>query len=232
MNAQRPSDYVRARDGFIALTYFLLFWAYLFRHRESELGHWLSMVLIPFAISYLALPARSVRSAFASLGIQRGRLGRGVAWALLLGAGITLFQVFFGGRAAAIQQLIRSGRAVWLFPLAALLMLLMAGLTEEVLFRGFLQTRLEKLMRSRWAAMLLATLLFGVYHVPYAYYVSQWPSHGDWPLAWRYALSDGLTGGLLLGTVYVVSGGNLIACVVLHALIDAAPVMTMIHFGR
>jgi membrane protease YdiL (CAAX protease family) len=44
-------------------------------------------------------------------------------------------------------------------------------------------------------------------------------------------MGNGVPGGLVLGALYVVSRGNLLACVVLHSLINAAPAMTMIHFG-
>ena len=58
-------------------------------------------------------------------------------------------------------------------------MMLTAGFTEEFFFRGFLQTRLEVLTRSRVAAVLLASICFGLYHLPYAYFNPAWPSAGD-----------------------------------------------------
>lgn len=228
----RPSERLVARDGWIALAYFSVYLGYLFWRQETELAHWLTMVMVPLAIAYASVPPgeRGLGAALATLGLRRGNLGNGVWWALLGGALITAFQVFFGGRAEEIQKLIRSGRALWLFPISFVLMLAMAGFTEEVLFRGFLQTRLEKLLRSRWAAAAGAALLFGVYHLPYAYSNPRWPSHGDWGEAWRAALGNGVPGGLVLGAVYVASRGNLLACVLLHSLINAAPVMTMLHF--
>jgi hypothetical protein len=139
--------------------------------------------------------------------------------------------VFFGGQADAIQDLIRTGRAVWLFPMTFLLMVALAGFTEEVMFRGYLQTRVETLLDSRWWAVVVTSVLFGLYHLPYAYMNPRWPSHGDWGAAWIAAMGNGVPGGLVLGALYVVSRGNLLACVVLHSLINAAPAMTMIHFG-
>jgi len=191
------------------------------------------MVLVPLLLIFLTLPRgrRTIGAALASVGLRRANLRRGIGWAILAGALITVFQVFLGARADAIQELFRSGRAVWLLPLTFVLMLVMAGFTEEFLFRGFIQTRLETLFRSRWAAVIVTALLFGVYHLPYAYFNPSWPSHGDWGAAWGAALGNGVPGGLLLGALYVVSRGNLLACIVLHSLINAAPAMTLIHFG-
>jgi membrane protease YdiL (CAAX protease family) len=229
----RPSDRVTSRDGWIALAYTLLYVGYLFWRQESEAAHWITMVMLPLAIASLALPRgeRTAARALGSLGIRRGHFKAGVIWALLGGILITAFQAFYGGQAEAVQALFRNGRALWLLPLTFLLMMGLAGFTEEVLFRGFLQTRLEKLLRSRWLAVVAAAFLFGLYHLPYAYLNPRWPSHGDWSTAWSAALGNGVPGGLILGALYVVSRGNLLACVVLHSLINVAPAMTLIHFG-
>jgi len=229
----RPSDAVRRRDGIIAILYFALYVSYLFWRQESEFAHWATMVLIPGAIAYVSLSsdARSLRKALETVGLRRGNLKRGLGWAILAGALITVFQAVLGGNAEAIQQLIRSGRAIWLFPFSLALMMVLAGFTEEFLFRGFLQTRLERLVRSRWVAVIVTASLFGLYHLPYAYLNPQWPSYGDWGAAWGAALGNGIPGGLILGGLYVVSRGNLLACVLLHSMINAAPAMTMIHFG-
>lgn len=229
----RPRDVVEPRDGWVAVAYFALYLTVLFARPEGEVLHWVTMVAAPFLIALLSLPRerRGLSAAAASLGLQRGNLTAGLGWAVAVGALITAFQAFGGGHAEEIQSLVRSGRALWLFPLAFLLMMALAGFTEEVFFRGFLQTRLEALTRSRWVPVLLVALLFGLYHLPYAYLSPGWSSAGDWGAAWTAALAEGVPGGLILGALYVGSRGNLFACVVLHSLINAAPVMTMIRFG-
>ncbi len=80
-------------------------------------------------------------------------------------------------------------------------------------------------------AVLITAILFGLYHLPYAYLNPQWPSYGEWGAAWGAALGNGIPGGLILGGLYVISRGNLLACVLLHSLINAAPAMTMIRFA-
>lgn len=230
---EHPADSVTRRDGWIALAWFAAYFAWLFWSLESEFMHWLTMVAVPFAIALISLPStrRGIGNALASCGLRRGNLRQGLGWALLAGLLVTVFQTFWGGRADAIQELIRNGRALFLFPFTFLFMMLTAGFTEEFLFRGFLQTRLEKLVRSRWLAVIPASLLFGIYHLPYAYLNQRWPSYGDLGDAWIAALGNGVPGGLLLGALYVVSRGNLLACAVLHSLINASQAMTLIRFG-
>jgi membrane protease YdiL (CAAX protease family) len=217
----------------VAPAYFCVYLAYLFRYQESELGHWITLVALPVLLVW----ARHRRAggtfgeALASLGVGNVPWTRGLLAAGALGVALGLLQAMGSRSAPAVQEAFRTGRALWLLPVAFLLMLLMAGLTEEVFFRGFLQTRMEGLFRSRVAGLLVTSLLFGVYHLPYAYYNPHWPSAGSWSAAWAAALGQGVPGGLILGTLYLYSKRNLVAPVVLHALIDAFPVMGMLHFG-
>lgn len=221
------------REVRVALVYFGLYLAYLFATVESELLHWLTLVLVPIGIAASLGPPgrRTPAGTLASFGLRRGHLTQGLWWAVGLGVGLSALQILASGRAEEIQELIASGRALVLLPLSLGLMLVLAGFTEEFFFRGFLQTRLEPLVRSRWLAVLVASLLFGVYHLPYAYLNPMWASAGDWGAAWSAALVNGVPGGLLLGTMYVISGRNLLSCVLLHSLIMVFPAMTMIRFS-
>jgi membrane protease YdiL (CAAX protease family) len=218
---------------FAAPAYFCVYLTYLFWHRESEVGHWLSLVLLPMLIVWALHRASggTLRGALASLGLGEVRWTRGLLTAVLLGAVLGLFQVLASRSAETVKAAFATGRAAWLLPVAFLVMLLTAGFTEELFFRGFLQTRLEGLLRSRVGGLLLASFCFGVYHLPYAYFNPRWPSAGHWGQAWGAALGQGIPGGLILGALYLYSGRNLLAPAVLHALVDAFPAMGMLHFG-
>ena len=67
-----------------------------------------------------------------------------------------------------------------MFPLALVLLMMTAGFTEEFFFRGVLQTRLTTSLKSKVWGVVVAAVLFGLYHLPYAYLHPGWPSHGDW----------------------------------------------------
>jgi membrane protease YdiL (CAAX protease family) len=227
------------RLPWIAPAYFVLYMAYLFWHLESELGHWISLVAIPLLLAVVAAVYRSggekhpgaVPQVLRSLGLVRGRGKRGLLLALALAIAVGVFQVFGSRMGEEILATFRSGEVWWRLPLAFILMAVTAGFTEEFFFRGFLQTRLEALARSRLAGLLLATGCFALYHLPYAFFNPNWPSAGDWGSAFGAAMTEGIPGGLVLGGVYLYSGKSLWPCVVLHALINAFPGMTMIKFG-
>ncbi|MCK5650709.1 MAG: CPBP family intramembrane metalloprotease [Gemmatimonadetes bacterium] len=228
-----PTASIGFREGWVAAIYFCVYLAYLFVSYESELLHWLTLVALPLALVFLLRrgEARRRSEVLASFGLRKGRLLRGMGWALLMGGALGLFQLGFSRYGDAIRELVMSGKALFLLPLTFVLMMLTAGFTEEFFFRGFLQTRLEVLTRSRVAAVILASICFGLYHLPYAYFNPAWPSAGDWGAAWISAMGQGVPGGLLLGTLYLVSRRNVLACAVLHSLINALPAMTMIRFS-
>lgn len=223
------------REAAFAVAYYVVYLGYLFLHQESELGHWLTLVMLPLVLLVLYRrrgPDWSMRAILTSLGLQKGNLTTGLAWAIPFGLGLSLLaQLLLSRNAEAFKQLIASGRVLYLMPLAFLLLLFTAGLTEEFFFRGVLQTRLTALLKSKVLAIVVVAILFGLYHWPYAYLNPHWPSYGDLAGAFRAAMVNGMFGGVILGAVYVFARGNLVAAVVVHTLIDLFPAMTQIRFG-
>lgn len=93
-----------------------------------------------------------------------------------------------------------------------------AAIGEEMIFRGFLFTRLERLFGARPGSTVFALVaqgvLFGLSH------------------AYQGLSGIVLTGvtGLILGLVYLASSRNLIVCILLHALVDTIS-LTAIFLG-
>lgn len=222
-----PDVEISGREALFFLAYFAVYLGYLFAHQEGELLHWLSLVALPFAALLFfrraSGPGPASRTSLLSVGLARANLRSGILWSLLIGLAISALQVWVSQYRAEILPLFRSGRGLLIFPLALLLMLVTAAFTEEFFFRGVLLTRLSRLFRSNVAAVIVSAALFGVYHLPYAYLNPNWPSHGDWGAAWGSAMAQGGVMGLVLGTVYVMSRANLLAPVILHALVNSLP---------
>lgn len=220
--------------AWLAPAYFTAYLGYLFLRPESEALHWISLVAIPVTLSVATAPPGSgsrVARGLASVGLRWGRLRRGLKWAIPLGLILGALQLLLSRSGEAIRGRLADGSIAWLLPLVFVLMLLTAGFTEELFFRGFLQTRLEALTGSRIWGLVLASVCFGTYHLPYAYLNPNWPSAGDWGAAWVAALGQGIPGGLILGAVYLAAGRNLLAPAVVHALINTLPALTMVHVG-
>ena len=93
-----------------------------------------------------------------------------------------------------------------------------AAIGEELVFRGFLLTRLEALLgggrMALAAGVVVQALLFGA-------------AHGSQGLGG--VILTGVT-GVMLGLVYVVSRRSLLACMLLHALVDTVS-LTAVFLG-
>jgi CAAX protease family protein len=90
---------------------------------------------------------------------------------------------------------------------AAVTVFLFTALPEETLFRGFIQTLLERSAGGRWVALGLASLVFGVAHI----------DNGPVP-DWRYVVLATLA-GIAYGWSYLRTGRVLTAALT-HLLVD------------
>ncbi|MBV9233563.1 MAG: CPBP family intramembrane metalloprotease [Candidatus Eremiobacteraeota bacterium] len=96
-----------------------------------------------------------------------------------------------------------------------LALVLTAGICEETLFRGYAIERLKLLTGNIWIGAVIAAVLFTLGHIP------------------RYGFNSGLIGvgviAALLSGIYLWRR-NIAACVVLHWLIDAIPLLIVPAF--
>ena len=222
------------KEAIFGIIYFILYLGYLFVNQETDWLHWVSLVGLPLLLLTLyhtKIRKLSFKLTLESCGLRKSTLKNGLAGAIVLGLGLSVLQLFISQRSDQIWRLIYSGKVLILLPLAFVLLILTAGFTEEFFFRGVLLTRLEKLFGSKLWGIVISSILFGLYHVPYAYLDSNWSSHGNLSEALMAALGQGIPGGLVLGLVYVLTKNNLVASVLVHSLINLLPAMTMIKFS-
>jgi len=90
---------------------------------------------------------------------------------------------------------------------------LLAGVGEELFFRGWLQNFLISTIEI-WLGILIASAIFGLFHY----------------LSGTYAIYAGLT-GLYLGVIYQVSG-NLYIVMAIHALYDFIALVYLLRQGK
>jgi membrane protease YdiL (CAAX protease family) len=226
-----PADNSRfeRRQTTFVLCYFALYLAYLWVRPEGELLHWLSLVVLPLAGLAVAGRQASVRSLLSSVGVGSQGAGRGLGIVTVFAAGFTVLQLMNARQRAELMSILATPYGPGTVILAFFLLIGTVATTEEVFFRGILQSRVASQFRSEAAGILVATLAFIVYHIPYAYLKPSWPSVGDLSAAVQLAVANGLPTGLALGVVYSRSKRNLAAAILLHALIDLAPATRLVH---
>ena len=202
----------------------------------NEMTNWLLWVLIPLL---LLLAVRrgtsSFRETLSSLGIRREGLGQAIRLALLaavITVPVSLLAISDAQRwacaPARVATQLCGGTRTW-FLLAGLT----AGVTEEFFFRGLLQPRLARVLKSEYRgarrhrtdvrdhASALCVLLAGS---------PDWPTHGNLVWAIVGAISEQALTGVLLGVLWMRTH-ILAASVLLHTLSNTLVVMPMLKFG-
>ncbi|MDH4033450.1 MAG: CPBP family intramembrane metalloprotease, partial [candidate division Zixibacteria bacterium] len=161
-----------------------------------------------------------------SVGFNRRHLKRGILWGMACGIPLAVVQTQLSRKGDEIWEVIMSGDVFIRLPMAFVLMLITAGFTEEFFFRGVLQTTLVRRIGNRWLAIGISAVLFGFYHLPYAYLNENWSTHGDFWGAMQEGVLMASVMGIILGIIYDRSK-NLIAPIVCHSLFNAVFAMTM-----
>jgi membrane protease YdiL (CAAX protease family) len=95
-----------------------------------------------------------------------------------------------------------------------LLISLLAGFGEELLFRGALQAGLQQWTGSVWIALVIASALFGLAH----------------PITFTYAVLAGAI-GVYLGWLWLATD-NLLVPMIAHAAYDFVALVYLLHRGQ
>lgn len=147
---------------------------------------------------------------------------------MVMSALLLLFQFFVGrgGREIAAAHFPWPRLTISLV-LVFLWLVLEVGLVEEYFFRRIVQTRLESLLRSSVGGIILASLVFGLIHVPGLYLRTAHTGEalGNSPsllLATGYAVVILSPTGLFLGTLWSRTR-NLAIVIIVHAAGDLLP---------
>jgi len=139
-----------------------------------------------------------------------------IAATMLLAAGLALLAALAPERFRGIEALLRPLLAMLFRDRgtgAVLLVSALAGLGEELLFRGVLQAWLTGLV-GPWAGIAIASVIFGLAH---------YLSHVYFVLATAM--------GLYLGLLYQLTG-DLLAVVLVHGLYDALAIGYLLRRAR
>jgi uncharacterized protein len=146
------------------------------------------------------------------------------AWAYLVFAAVTFFTVFLSAAIASlILRLLNliNENAAWdrigvLFQDNYVLLIftcVTAGVTEELLFRGFLQPRLELLFKNRWAAIIVTALFFAFIH-------------------FGFGTVQNIVGPFIIGTIFSIHYSyfrNIKFLIVFHILWDLLALLLVIY---
>jgi membrane protease YdiL (CAAX protease family) len=199
----------------------------------NQFTNWFFLVVIPFG---LLLTARrhglALRTTLRSVGITRTGLKDGLKLsAMIVPLFIPVLYIVGEQQQAAVEMILHKPLQAFVsflvsFPVA----LLTAGFVEELFFRGVLQSRLARCTGSEWHGLLIASLLFGLFHLPMYFFSPFEPTHGNLLWALSSVITEQAVTGILLGVLWVRTH-NLAAPLLVHALTNALALMTMVRLG-
>ena len=200
----------------------------------NEFEKWLWFIILPILLVFILRgSSRNLKAVLQSVGLRRQGLSKAILIALLAYA-VTVPVIPFiipESQLQSLQELFQEPlKAMAFLPLCFLLSLVTAAGTEEIFFRGILQPCLTLVMRSELRGCLITAFLFGIYHLPYAYFSTSWPTHGNMLWAVSSVLAEQMVTGLLLGILWLRTH-NIAAPVLFHALVNTIAFMTMLKFG-
>lgn len=159
----------------------------------------------------------------------RPRFGTARLWWVFVGMAVAFvaFQAVFGRGLTTLRELAPTiSTLLWAVPLCWLWQVVEAGLCEEVLFRRVLQQRIADATRSQVAAVLWASLLFGLAHAPGLYlrgaHAMEGVAETSVPWAVAYSIAMIAPAGIAFGVLWARTR-SLWLVVALHGTVDLLP---------
>jgi membrane protease YdiL (CAAX protease family) len=200
----------------------------------NEFGKWLWFVIIPLVLLLVVRGRKTdMIAVLRSVGFHRHGMGKAALLGFLASAFMSPF-VVLSLPASQLQKILeilqKPLNLLIVFPISFLLAFITAGFTEELFFRGIMQSRLAKVTGSEMRSCILVAFLFGIYHLPYAYFSPSWPTHGNIAWALSSVLTEQMITGLLLGVLWLRTH-NIAAPILFHSMVNTLAVITMLKFG-
>lgn len=195
--------------------------------------NWFFLMLVPLGLLHLTrrsgLP---LRDTLRSVGITRANRKDAIRLAIvIIPLSVPLLYVVGDQQRAGIQMIFNIPMKAGLsFLISFILALFIAGFVEEFFFRGVLQSRLAAYLGSEWRGLLIASLLFGLLHLPMYFFSPFEPTHGNLFWSVTSVITEQAVAGVLLGVLWLKTH-NLIGPVLLHTFIDAIAMMAMLRIG-
>lgn len=199
----------------------------------NQFTNWFFLVIVPFGLLVLVRGSGSAMSdTLRSIGLTRAGFKEALKLAMVIGPLVIPVLYLIGDNQRAAIQMIFHEPAQALIPffISFLVALLTAGFVEEFFFRGVLQSRLVSVTGSEWYGLLIASLLFGLFHLPLYFFSPFEPTQGNFVWSLSSVITEQVVAGMLLGVLWTRTH-NLAAPLLIHALINAFALMTTLDIN-
>jgi membrane protease YdiL (CAAX protease family) len=142
--------------------------------------------------------------------------------------GVILFPTVFMENIRSIHTNILGGVISYL--LVFVMVFILSAIPEEFFFRTILQTRIEKVLKSPISGIIVSSLIFAIYHIPYRLLLNSSLTYGSIQLTIFSVVSQQFLMGLFLG-LWWKKTRNVYSVSLLHAFYNAFFLMNMLKIG-
>jgi membrane protease YdiL (CAAX protease family) len=135
---------------------------------QSVVASLLTVFLTWSPLLVLAFLMMRNRERPATIGLTRFTwrdLGAGIGLCVVSYLLVVVLSLIFAGLGSNDVEFLPDGLPLWFLGLQALVISISAGVTEEVVVRGYAQTRLEQLGLPTWLVVVLPTALWSPFHI-------------------------------------------------------------------
>ena len=153
----------KTSDGIIAIIFYIiiillyLLMGFLYSEKNIYIVEYMSAFLILVCISIVLIRKQNI----ASIGLTLRNIGKSALFGLKTGLFLMALTVIPSIRAG--KSLIGMGNIVY----NLYFYFIIIGFCEEIVFRGFIQTRLYGLIKSDIIASIVCASMFGLMHIPF-----------------------------------------------------------------
>lgn len=208
-------------DGILAIFYFLyimvilyLFGLLMFRTNVPfKFAFYFPLAIIELLPAFVIVKVK--KQSLNSIGIRSDKIIKSILLGIIFSLPFIVPNIIYGIKNRL--NLISAINIVWL----SLYYLLAIAFVEEVCFRGFIQTRIFDLIKSKWLGIITAGIMFGLSHIPF-----QMLNANKSLIAFVTGDYMHLIITILLHIYFVyifTRDNNIVSTTVTHALIDLIP---------
>jgi len=222
------------KEAVFVVSYFFIYILLIAIFPGLESANWISLVFLPLLLIYVHQKKNSTQNSFilslASFGIKKYNLGRGILLSLFLGIiSAFLIMLFAITNGKIYFHEINPGLLLYL-PIALLFILLTTAILEEFFFRAILQSRIERLLKRKYAAIFISSVLFGLYYLAFYYVNQNLVQYNYTHISLITAYGHGMFVGLISGYLYTKTEENLIASILYNSLCSS--IVTTVYFQQ
>lgn len=214
------------RDIYIFGLYFIIYYIFIIINVKYSLipTDYINFILLLFVPCFIT---RALGYEFIDLGFTTKNIKKTLILSIVSIVIITIFISTITFREYIIDNKISIMSGIVVYIIAFVMAFILVGIPEEFFFRVILQTRIEKLFNNAIDGVIISSIIFAIYHIPYRLLQNNSLTYGSLINTIFSVIAQQFLVGLFLGLVWRKTK-NIYGIAIIHSCYNAYFFMTMI----